>query len=270
MAEFVDLEMRPRRWAIVAFATTLIGAFLGVLGPFGSYLNPDPMLRLGFWIASIWTGLLLYGVGIAAARKLTPPGSQLRWAGLSLSILIASVPQAALTRTSAFLIWPELHRFGPGWATWYAQVATIGAVTVAGAVMLLEARSKRVDQPETTQPANPFDVLRGDVIALQMEDHYVRVHKASGSALILMPLTRAIEAIAPTEGLRMHRSWWVARSAVERIEGSPRAMRLHLVNGLVAPVSRSAIAMLRMSGWLSRHGQMDRFHCSEGEEPERR
>jgi DNA-binding LytR/AlgR family response regulator len=84
-----------------------------------------------------------------------------------------------------------------------------------------------------------------------MEDHYVRVHTRAGSALLLMPLGQAIAEAAPLAGVKTHRSWWVARNAVIRTEGGPRAMRLHLSNGLVAPVSRAAVATLRKDGWLA-------------------
>ena len=83
-----------------------------------------------------------------------------------------------------------------------------------------------------------------------MEDHYVRVHTRTGSTLIHMKLTHAIEQMAGLEGLRTHRSWWIARHAVDRIEGSPRSMRLHLQNGLSAPVARQSVTTLRQAGWL--------------------
>ncbi|MCQ9156777.1 LytTR family DNA-binding domain-containing protein [Acidomonas methanolica] len=92
--------------------------------------------------------------------------------------------------------------------------------------------------------------LGGDVIALQMEDHYVRIHTPTGSRLVHMTLSEAIDAVSPTDGLKTHRSWWVARHAVERIEGTPRAMRLHLRGGVSAPVARGAFVLLCEAGWI--------------------
>ena len=48
--------------------------------------------------------------------------------------------------------------------------------------------------------------LRRDIIALEAEDHYVRVHTLHGSALILMRLADAAAIIDPRLGLRVHRS----------------------------------------------------------------
>jgi DNA-binding LytR/AlgR family response regulator len=83
-----------------------------------------------------------------------------------------------------------------------------------------------------------------------MEDHYVRVYRPHGSELVLMPLGRAIRR-AEAEGLQTHRSWWVARHAVVRVEKNARSMRLHLSNGVIAPVSRSSIIHLKTAGWIA-------------------
>ena len=83
-----------------------------------------------------------------------------------------------------------------------------------------------------------------------MEDHYVRAHTDLGSDLILTPLKAAVAELADVEGLQVHRSWWVARSAVAApvIEG--RSYSLRLTNGLEVPVSRASVAKARALGWL--------------------
>lgn len=80
--------------------------------------------------------------------------------------------------------------------------------------------------------------LRGRVIALEMEDHYVRVHTDQGSTLVLMRLSDAIAETAPGCGRQVHRSWWVADEAMRHFERAGRAGRIHLSNGLKAPVSQ--------------------------------
>lgn len=56
--------------------------------------------------------------------------------------------------------------------------------------------------------------LGKEVVALEAEDHYLRVHTTLGSDLILMRLSDAIAAIGPDLGLQVHRSWWVAHYAI--------------------------------------------------------
>ena len=96
--------------------------------------------------------------------------------------------------------------------------------------------------------------LGGDVIALQGEDHYVRVHTAIGSELVLMRLGDAIQELDGLEGERVHRSWWVARRAVGEARMDGRRACLVLTNGLEVQASREATPMLRRAGWLQRTG----------------
>jgi DNA-binding LytR/AlgR family response regulator len=83
-----------------------------------------------------------------------------------------------------------------------------------------------------------------------MEDHYVRVHRASGSRLELMPMADAIARYG-VAGIRTHRSWWVAVSAVRAIERDGRNMRLRLDGGLTVPVARNRVAAVRAVPALS-------------------
>jgi DNA-binding LytR/AlgR family response regulator len=79
---------------------------------------------------------------------------------------------------------------------------------------------------------------------LSSEDHYVRAHGEHGSVLLLMRMKDAIAELDGLHGLRVHRSWWVARDAVERVERNGR-MRIVLANGMSAPVARSCEGAVR-------------------------
>ncbi|WP_220790456.1 LytTR family DNA-binding domain-containing protein [Gluconacetobacter takamatsuzukensis] len=266
--------MRARALAKAPFAQMVcaafaLGCFLGVVGPFGSYLNHGTLTRIGYWIGAAWVGLGLYGAAVAASRRIAPAGSPAFWCVLAGSVLIASVPLAYLTRSGALLLWPTLRPVLPGWMGWYAQVLEIGlpstlAGTLAGARLrrpaIATASPAAPHTPDEPAPPSSEQTIRlgPGVLALQMEDHYVRVHTRAGSALHLMPMTRAIEAVAPLDGLRVHRSWWVARHAVRQVDGPARAMRLTLANGVTAPVSRANVAVLRAAGWLAEASEADR------------
>ncbi len=111
--------------------------------------------------------------------------------------------------------------------------------------------------PPEQSPAGPAKLLArlsprlgGQVLALQGEDHYVRVHTALGSELVLMRLGDAIEELGGLTGERVHRSWWVAREAVGAARVNGRRASLALTNGLDVPVSREATSRLRRAGWL--------------------
>lgn len=92
--------------------------------------------------------------------------------------------------------------------------------------------------------------LGDTVLALEMEDHYVRIHTPLGSALILMRLRDAVEELAAMPGMQVHRSYWVAAAAVAGIEREPGGrLMLVLRNELRIPVSRSRAAAVRAAGW---------------------
>ena len=92
--------------------------------------------------------------------------------------------------------------------------------------------------------------LKGAVIyAVSAEDHYLRLHTSKGSDLILMRLSDAIAELEGLEGAQTHRSWWVARDAVESARRDGDKMVLTLKGGGEAPVSRPNVKPLRDAGW---------------------
>jgi DNA-binding LytR/AlgR family response regulator len=61
--------------------------------------------------------------------------------------------------------------------------------------------------------------------------------------------------MAPLPGLKVHRSWWVARGAVASVVQDGRDLRLRLSNGLEAPVARTNVAAVRAAGLLDDQGR---------------
>ena len=109
-------------------------------------------------------------------------------------------------------------------------------------------RRRAPDRPRTW---GLLGVSPAEVLCLQMEDHYVRVHTRGGSRLVMATLGQAITALDGAEGLQVHRSWWVARRAVAHARRQGRNLRLELVNGIVAPVARAGVASVRAAGWIA-------------------
>jgi len=50
--------------------------------------------------------------------------------------------------------------------------------------------------------------------------------------------------------MQVHRSWWVARGAVEDVLREGRNLRLGLARGIEAPVARAKIAELKDARWI--------------------
>ena len=82
------------------------------------------------------------------------------------------------------------------------------------------------------------------------DSHYVRVIGEAREELILMRMRDAIERLDNADGLRVHRSWWVAKDAVASVRRDGRAAILTLRSGHEVPVARDMMPQLRAAGWL--------------------
>ncbi len=84
-----------------------------------------------------------------------------------------------------------------------------------------------------------------------MEDHYLRIHTALGSDLILLRLRDALGELGPGRGRQVHRSWWVAEGAIASVDRTAGRLVLVLRNGLRVPVSKTYRDQVKESGWLA-------------------
>lgn len=234
---------------MVLAGAAAIGLFLGLIGPFGSYLSGPPWQRVAYWVATLSLGAVAFAL---PARAILHRGMGRLRTSVWLAALVAAVslPFAALVGLIASAIWPQLA--SRGMLDWYGQVLMIATPLVVGQALLsLSNRAQRpLAKPQSAAPTNLLGANPSEVLCLRMEDHYVRVYTRAGSRLVLATLGQAIAAVAPREGLRVHRSWWVARDAVDQVMVDGRNLRLHLTNGVEAPVARSGITSLRSAGWL--------------------
>jgi len=242
-----------------------IGLVAALTGPFGTWAASWPV-RLAEWQLFMLGGyacfrpVLAGGTALAAASRLPRP------AATAIACLLAALPTTLIV--AAALAGLDLGRLTVAdLAALYPQVLLIGALaTLAQAAAAhrtaLPPADPAVPEPPpvmvaSPEPDGPDAFLRRlpphlgrDLVALEQEDHYLRAHTGSGSALILMRMRDAADELAGADGLRVHRSWWVARAAVAGVERRERAVWLRLANGLEVPVARASVPTLREAGWL--------------------
>jgi hypothetical protein len=97
----------------------------------------------------------------------------------------------------------------------------------------------------------PLHLQDAVLYAVQSEDHYLRVHTDRGEAMILHRLSDAISELSAIEGRQVHRSWWVAKAAIQSVRKADNKVELILTNNLTIPVSRTTAPVLRKAGWMS-------------------
>ncbi|MGH6957634.1 MAG: LytTR family DNA-binding domain-containing protein [Caulobacteraceae bacterium] len=210
------------------------------------------------WQAARWCAEALCGValGVAVARWLTPAHwfREKLWAAVLLIAVAITAPLVAIDL--GLSVWLGHAPFSLGLVRGAAP--TVFATTLAMTALALmvrrpptETHAAAPDSPPPKFLARLPERLRGaELLAVEAEDHYLRLHTDKGQDLILMRLADAIAELDGLEGAQTHRSWWVARGAVttaERMEG--RAV-LTLKDGCEAPVSRGFAKGLRAAGWF--------------------
>jgi hypothetical protein len=243
-----------RDWGADLAIGSACAVFLGLIGPFGSYFNGPAWQRVVFQLACFWPGIVVYGslVRWVLWRGWTPAAT---WAAIIIGAAIITAPFQILVSRVGLAMWPVLKVLRP--LDWYVEGLLTAEPVVIGFTLLGQARMRKqrlASEADGAPAAAPLEAPLGaapaSVLCLRMEDHYVRVHTRGGSRLVLTTLSQAVAAMEGIEGLQVHRSWWVARKAVAEVVVDGRNLRLRLVNGVMAPVARSAVAAVREAGWI--------------------
>ena len=87
-----------------------------------------------------------------------------------------------------------------------------------------------------------------DLVYLKTADHYVEAFTTEGSTLVLMRFVDAVAELDGAGGLRVHRSYWVARRHVTGAGRQEGRTTLRLTGGHEVPVSRTYMAAVRAAG----------------------
>ena len=272
-----------RRALLELWAILMLAGVVGFLGPFGTYLMGDFPSRVGRWWVLLMGAyvlvrpIMIFWRWIAQATGL-PRGSMTFW-----GVLLSSFPMALLWQRmgreemrllggySGILPFTVLCSLAVMVVAWWARRADEHLLRNYDADSGYRWRGEPGEPPkprdQSAEPDRPPSPARassgrprlyarlspgfsGDVLALESEDHYVRVHGPRQSELLLMRLRDAIAEMDGHPGEQTHRSWWVARDAVSECVGTGRNREIVLVNGTRSPVARDSVDRLRQSGFL--------------------
>jgi hypothetical protein len=230
------------------------GLFLTFVGAMDTGRLPVAT-RLAYWMPLMVSGTVV-GLLVSWAVGRIPRARSNTWVFGALLSLAIAVPISLIVW--GYTRW--LFGFGntelPSLAGLFGSVLVISAAMTA--LMMLVTEPGRVTHaPPPGAPAATVRFmdrlppkLKGAVIyAVSAEDHYLRLHTSKGADLILMRLSDAIAELEGLEGAQTHRSWWVARDAVEGARRDGDKMVLSLKGGAEAPVSRPNVRQLREAGW---------------------
>jgi hypothetical protein len=239
----------------------IAGIFMAVTGTLGT--GEAPLItRLFFWIIVMEAGALIgmaVETGVSAWGRLI--GKPVMEGALMAVLITLPLTLIVVSMRSLSFDVPLPSRTGMVYLFGYVLFVSLimialsyglkrpePAVTNAAAPVPVEASSGAAD--ERFRERLPVHLRCAQILALQSEDHYLRVHCDGGDALILMRLSDAIGEMAQGDGAQTHRGWWVARSAVQAATRGDGKAVLTLSNGVEAPVSRSYYKVINDAGWL--------------------
>ena len=275
-------ELRAVRAIVLAAAAAAFLAFLGALGTDQASF----VVRLGYWLAVFIPGALL---GIAATVLVRMWGRlpARSWREILAVTLLISLPHSFIVIVMSGLFYGSLTiSVVVIFQFWVAVFLTTLVMTAINTLVssssspemltipnaeaeLVVVEEVKVDQPPVSPPTPPIcgpqlpaipqlieqklpAQLRGaGLLAIEAENHYLRVHTAAGSDLVLMRMLDACDLLANAPGARVHRSWWVARTSVVASQSRGGRLFLTLPSGLEAPVNRAMQNEIRSKGWLT-------------------
>lgn len=240
-------------------AAIAVGLLLGFAGPFGSYPAFPTATRYAFWL-----GLTAAGVVAAVAAGAVLPPSRVRAGPIRIGAvaLVSALPMTFVVAWTLSLVQPGRFFTPQQLPALFAAVAavqllivyatTVTARTTDGAEVRGLIPARPGPEVEAIPAAFPSALLSrlppavgSDIIALETEDHYLRVHAAGGSALILMRMADAVALLDPQLGAQVHRRWWVAQAAVAGLRTEGQKLSLRLIDNTVVPVGRTFAAATR-------------------------
>ncbi len=241
-----------------------IGIFIGYLAPFGMDHLPV-WISILYWVVTCICGYLIYTPLIHMGEILLEQRIKLQWVRVALSTFIASILMSFVVPVIGWALFENNIDYSKQFLAVLPKAIIIGGViTFISMVQNLIKRQKEQlvasekKQQEQQQKADKatnqqLDKLiaqlpiekRGELICLEMSDHYLKVYTDKGHHLLLMRFKDALDILIDYPGLQTHRSWWVAKSAIISLKKDGRKTFLILANQLEVPVSRTFVEAVK-------------------------
>lgn len=243
LREMTPALRQPRVWVIILGVVLLVA----LAGPYYTLDSLGLAQRIAYWgLIGIPGALMMWALNVLTGT-LCPP----HWSGAVVGAVAGVAGILPLMILAAMgLAMVGLGLPSAGFVGLLPYVAPT-AVGISALVRLLQptANSKPVatgSVPSTGLFARLPPELGRNIIAVQAQDHYVKVSTSRGSHLVLMRMSDAAEDLAGLGGLRLHRSWWVNLRYASGLERSANGRaQLILCNDIRVPVPRSRVSEVK-------------------------
>lgn len=248
-----DLLERPwiRRLAADVALWAAVGVVMAFLGPFGSS-ERSLGERMVYWqLCMVGGGLIGVALDDLIRRRVRGFWPRL----LAVSTAMTAPVTVLVGLVNHWLGGMRLSLANLG-EPWFQVFVVCFAAMCLRQLAWVEPAPRPV---EAAPPPDPTATFRqrlsarrraATLVAVEAEDHYLRVHTDAGDELITARFGDALSELADAPGFRTHRSWWVAADAIDDVKWLRGRGEARLKCGLVAPISRSNAAPLKAAGWF--------------------
>ena len=240
-----------RIWGARIGLVAAVGLLLGRLGPFGTFAEIATAERYFYWVGLTF---LMWGQSVAALALLRTAKLP-DWGRLVAAALGGALPTAFEVAWAEMLLRVERDLGLTDIVMIYGDVALLSVPLLLATHLLL--RTPHTPPPQALSEEGIDWLLarlkpdrRGQLLALESEDHYVRVRTSAGDELLHMRFGDAVARLPAQLGSRVHRSWWVARDAVRSQRRDGDRILIQLLDGTEVPVSRSYAIAAREAGLI--------------------
>ena len=231
-----------------------IGAFLAFINPYEATGSLSYPVAWFYWTAMIVVGGVSALSSIWAYQKILDPGPD--WGMLIVGSLFSALG------VWIFIVGLEfIFNDGIPVAYWLPSYGLVLVISIAITLVTYtvdkafgkgeELAVSSSDPTETFMARLPVKYRTATLHAISSEDHYLRVHTSLGEELILMRLADAERELRGADGLRVHRSWWIAKGGITDERKDSGRSFLILPSGTEVPVSRSYRPKAKEAGFIS-------------------
>ena len=220
------------------FASLAAAIFLSLTGPLGTFISLNLFERSLYWFTIVYVTVIVVQVVKVFVNIRYP----LFWLGKKAFIVAALL--VATLAPILFVITGTVRAagnqiFAPFWLiallAFFLTMFVMFLQNLMGvnAFITRPLLYKRLKDPETKE-----------IYRLTVRDHYVDVYSDRGMETLLMRFTDALAELEGWPGLQVHRSHWVAVSAVQELQKQNGRSKIILTDGSEVPVSRGYLSLV--------------------------
>ncbi|GAB5379321.1 MAG: LytTR family DNA-binding domain-containing protein [Aliiglaciecola sp.] len=247
---------------------TVIGVVIGILRPFG--MTAYPLYQsISYWVFTCYLGYAIYAPTITFANRKLESLMKKRWWRVAVGAFFASIFMTIAMPICTYLFLDIKVDLVNEFADMFPRILLIGSVISIISLVREELEKRSIALVETqnqlaeskhsqkvVEDAAYHEFMsqlpiekRGELLCLEMDDHYINVYTDKGHHMVLMRFKDAISVLSNYPGLQTHRSWWVANDAIIKVEKDDRKLKLTLLNGMSVPVSRTYQKQVKEAGF---------------------